>query len=152
MEATQTGWGKALKVALVVIGLSIAGYLGLMVLVFHAMQEPYPFLDVHNESGRPLLIEQADAVPSPGAAGLGALAWRTKEGWPAGTYDCEHENLVARDLQGVVVARRTGACQSDTWTITGEGLSTAPRYQRGSAPADYVEARLVLTPIRRRLR
>ena len=56
MGATQTGWGKALKVALVVIGLSIAGYLGLMVLVLHAMQEPYPFLDVHNESGAAMSV------------------------------------------------------------------------------------------------
>ncbi|KRF38340.1 hypothetical protein ASG96_18020 [Terrabacter sp. Soil810] len=146
MGATQTGWGKALKVALVVIGLSIAGYLGLMVLVLHAMQEPYPFLDVHNESGRPLLIEQADAVSYRGTAELGVLAWRPQEGWPTGSYECEQEQLVARDLNGAVVARRAGACPSDSWTITAEDLSAAPRYQRASAPADHVEIRLVLDP------
>ena len=146
MGATQSGWGKALKVALVVIGLSMAGYLGLMMLVVHAMQEPYPFLDVHNESGRPLLVERADAVSSPGAEGRGVLVWNTNGGWPAGNYECDQEQLVARDLLGAVVARRTGACRSDTWTITGERLSLAPRYQRESVPDEQVEVRLVLAP------
>ena len=126
------------------IGVGVAGYLALMLLLFYSLQEPYPFLDVSNESGRPLLIEQAESVPSPGAHRLGVLTWRVKEGWPAGSDQCEQTPLVARDLHGTVVARRTGACRSDTWIITAEGLPPAPHYQREPVPSDLVEVRLVL--------
>lgn len=145
MGLTRTAVGKALRVALVLVGVGVAGYLALMVWLFYSLQEPYPFLDVHNESGRPLLIERADFVPSPGAEVLsGVLAWRPKVGWYAGSYECDQTQLVARDLQGTVVARRTGACRSDTWTITGEGLSAAPRYQHEPVPSDLVEVRLLV--------
>lgn len=145
MGRTQTAVDQALRVVLILIGVGVAGYLAMLVLLSFALQEPYPFLDVSNKSGRPLLIERVDIVSSPGVAKQGTLVWRSKGTWPARANDtCEQDRLVARDLQGTVVARRTGACQSDTWTITAEGLSAAPRYQREPVPPDHVEARLVL--------
>jgi hypothetical protein len=144
MGRIQTAVDQALRGALILIGVGVAGYIAVLVLLSFALQEPYPFLDVSNKSGRPLLIERADADISPGLKGLSVLAWRPKEGWYAGSHGCEQEQLVARDLQGTVVARRTGACRSDTWTITAEGLSAAPRYQREPVPTDHVEVRLVL--------
>lgn len=144
MGRAQTVAGEVLRVALIVVGVGVTGYIALMVVLFYSLQEPYPFLDVRNESGRPLLVERADVVRSPGVEGSALLAWRTKEGWYGGGDGCEQQQLVARDLQGTVVARRTGACTSDTWTITGEGMSAAPRYQHEPAAPDDVEARLVL--------
>ncbi|WP_076264039.1 hypothetical protein [Intrasporangium flavum] len=144
MVRSQAAVDKALRVAVIVIGVAFAGYIALHVLLFHALQEPYPYLDVQNESGRPLLIERADFAPSPGGADLSVLAWHAMSGWPAGSYECDQSQLVARDVQGSVVARRTGVCQGDTWTITSEGMSAAPRYRPGPAGTDLVEARLVL--------
>ena len=144
MVRGQAAVDKALRVAVIVVGVAFAGYIASQALLFHALQEPYPFLDVQNESGRPLLIERADYVPSPGAADLSVLAWRAMSGWYAGSYACDQSQLVARDVQGSVVARRTGVCQGDTWTITSEGMSAAPRHQPGPAGTDLVEARLVL--------
>ena len=143
MGLSQTAGDRALGVALIVIGVGVAGYLAMLVLLSFAMQEPYPFLNVANKSGRPLLIEQADVVSSPGWRSS-RLVWRSSGIWPAGKGSCEQDRLVARDLTGTVVARRTGACRSDTWTITTEGLSAAPRYPRLPVPPGHVEVRLVL--------
>ena len=144
MRGTQAVAGKALRVALIVIGVGVVGYIALMGLLFYGLREPYPYLNVTNETGRPLLIERADASSSPGEVGRGSLVWPTKGYWPASSYQCDRDQLVARDLQGTVVARREGACSSDNWTITGDGLPPAPRYQRGPVPPDHVEVRLVL--------
>lgn len=147
MVRTETGASKALHVALVVVTGAVAGYLALIVFIFSSsVQETYPFLDVRNESGRPLLIERDGLIRSQGAGERGVLTWRGNEGWNANSRGCEQEHLLARDVQGTVVARHTGACRSDTWTITGEGLSAAPRYQREPLPPDAVEVRLVLDP------
>src|SRR6478752_10780853 len=114
MGLSQTAVDRALGVALIVIGVGVAGYLAMLVLLSFAMQEPYPFLNVANKSGRPLLIEQADVVSSPGWRSS-RLVWGNSGNWPAaGKGACEQDRLVARDLTGTVVARRTGACRSDT--------------------------------------
>jgi hypothetical protein len=144
MSGTQAVSGKALRVALIIIGVGVVGYLALMGLLFYGLREPYPYLNVTNETGRPLLIERADTPSSPGAAGRASLVWTTKGSWPARSHQCDRDQLVARDLQGTVVARREGACSSDNWTITGDSLPPAPRYQRGRVPPDHVEVRLVL--------
>lgn len=145
MGGTKAVAGKALRVVLIVIGVGVAGYVGLMLLLFYGLREPYPYLDVSNETGRPLLIERADTLNAPGGAGWSSLVWGTKGYWQAsGSQQCDRDQLVARDLQGTVVARREGACSSDNWTITADGLPPAPRYQREPVPPDQVEARLVL--------
>jgi hypothetical protein len=144
MGRSQTAVDQVLRGALIVIGVGVAGYLAMLVLLSFAMQEPYPFLNVANKSGRPLLIEQVDVVSSPGWRSS-RLVWGNSGIWPAvGNRSCEQDRLVARDLHGTVVARRTGACRSDTWTITNEGLSAAPRYPRLPVPPGHVEVRLVL--------
>ncbi|KJK10597.1 hypothetical protein UB45_17655 [Terrabacter sp. 28] len=146
MGRTGAVVGKALRIALIVIGVGVAGYLALMILLFHSLQEPYPYLKVSNESGRPLLIEYADSETPPGVVGRrGSLVWGTKGYWMASSsHQCERDRLVARDLQGTVVARREGACSSDTWTITGEGLPPPPLEQRVPVGPDQVEVRLIL--------
>lgn len=73
MGRTQAVVGKVLRVALVVGGVGVVGYLALLVLVFYALQEPYPYLNVTNETARPLLVERADTLGSPGATMLGLL-------------------------------------------------------------------------------
>ena len=150
MGRSQNAVDQALRVALIVIGVGVAGYLAMLVLLSFAMQEPYPFLNVANKSGRPLLIEQADVVSSPGWRSS-RLVWGNSGIWPAaGKGACEQDRLVARDLTGTVVARRTGACRSDTWTITTEGLSEAPRY-RGCPyrPATSRSGSASISPARR---
>lgn len=149
MGRTQTALGKALRVALIMLGVGVAGYFALMVLVFYSMQEPGPHtLNVHNASGRPVLIEREDTQRLPGPAGYSysVVVWRNNASWPAGGDQCEQNRLVARDLQGTVVSRRVGDCKSDTWTISGQGLSAAPRYQREPVPPDHVEVRLEVVP------
>ena len=106
MRGTQAVAGKALRVALIIIGVGIVGYLALMGLLFYGLREPYPYLNVTNETGRPLLIERADTPSAPSQAGRGSLVWGTKGVWQSsGTNQCDRDQLVARDLQGSVVAR-----------------------------------------------
>lgn len=147
MGRPDTAVSRALDVALIGATVVVAGLVGLIAFTFFSsVGERYPFLDVHNKSGRPLLIERADLVRSPGVEGPSLLAWRTTEWWSADSHGCEEELLEARDAQGTVVARRTGACSSDTWSITGDGLPAAPRYTRERTPSNTVEVRLVLDP------
>ncbi|GAA2499449.1 hypothetical protein GCM10009858_42230 [Terrabacter carboxydivorans] len=114
MDRTQSFAGKALRVALIVLGAGVVGYVALMVLLFYGLREPYPYLHVTNETGRPLLIERADTPSSPGEAGWSSLVWGTKGYWQASSSDqCDRDQLVARDLLGTVVARREGACSSE---------------------------------------
>ena len=148
MVRTQTAVDTALRVTVIVIGVAVAGYLAFSLLLLHALQEPYPFLNVQNESGRPLLIERPDVVPSPDASDLSVLAWRATSGLDTSSYECDKKQLVARDLHGTVVSRRTGVCEGDTWTITAEGMPAAPRHQPLPAGSDHVEARLVLVTSR----
>lgn len=142
MGTTQTVGRKALQVALIGAGVAIVGYLLLLVFIGLAMQEPDLHMTVANNSGRPLLIERA-AEPLPGATRQSLLVWR-RAGWEI-NRQCEQDRLMARDLQGAVVASRDSACGSDTWTITEHGLPAAPRYQRDPAPTDRIEARLVVS-------
>src|SRR4051812_47229231 len=103
MERTQTSLGMALRFALIMLGVGVAGYFALMVLIFYSMQEPGPHtLNVHNASGRPLLIEREDTQRLPGRDGYGysLLVWRNQGAWWAGGERCEQNRLVARDLQG----------------------------------------------------
>lgn len=129
----------------ILVGALLSGvlYLILLTVALYKMGEPGPReLTVKNESGRPLLIERTN-VPFPGAPEQSMLAWGTT-GWSTNPATCEQDHLVARDLHGVAVASRDGACESDTWTITGQGLAPAPRYQPPAVPADRVEVRLVV--------
>ena len=142
MGTTQTVGRKAPQVALIGAGVAIVGYVVLLVFVGLAMREPDRHMTVVNTSGRPLLIERA-AEPLPGATRQSVLVWR-RAGWEI-NRQCEQDRLVARDLQGAVVAGRDSACGSDTWTITEQGLPAAPRYQREPAPTDRIEVRLVLS-------
>jgi hypothetical protein len=148
MDGIRAVAGKVLRAALIVMGVGVAGYVARMVLLFYKMPHPYPYLHVSNETGRPLLIERADR--STGGVWRDSHVWGTKGYWQAASSpECEQDQLVARDLQGAVVARREGACRSDTWTITAEGLSAAPRYQREPVPADRVEVLLRLDTLAR---
>ncbi|WP_323099092.1 hypothetical protein [Intrasporangium sp. YIM S08009] len=136
--AQAAGW-KALQVALVCAVVAAAGYVVLLTVVGFAMQEPDIMMTIKNNSGRPLLVERL-AEPRPGADRQSVLV-RRRGAWEI-NRQCEHDRLVARDLQGAVVASRDSACGSDTWIISGQGLQTAPRYQGAPASADRIEVRL----------
>jgi hypothetical protein len=146
MDRSQAMVRTALRVAVLLIAAGAVGCVVLALVAFHSLQEPYPYFDVHNESGRPLLIEQVDTAPAQATPGTSLLAWRTKEGWPASGHGCEDNQLVARDLDGSVLARHTGDCGSDSWTISAEGLPAAPRYQPEPLTPERVEVRAVLDP------
>ncbi|TQM62511.1 hypothetical protein FBY41_2545 [Humibacillus xanthopallidus] len=121
MTGTQAVAGRALRVALIIIGVGVVGYIALMGLLFYGLREPYPYLNVTNETGRPLLIERADTPTSPGEVGRGSLVWPTEGYWPASSYQCDRDQLVARDLQGTVVA----AARAPAARTTGPSPETA---------------------------
>ncbi len=130
-------------VQVVLVGALLFGvlYLLLITVVGYSMMEPDRYMTVKNESGRPLLIERTNK-PFLGAPEQSMLAWGTTS-WSINST-CEQDHLVARDLDGTPVASRDGACASDTWIITGQGLPPAPRYQPAPLTADRVEVRLVV--------